>query len=323
MIASGDVDAIVTTVRHADHVELAVAALSAGVHVLLEKPAGVHASEVRELLEVAERSDASLGMMLNQRRNPMFMQLKRIIDSGAIGEVIRCDWTITTWWRPQTYYDSSPWRGTWAGEGGGVLLNQAMHQLDLWQWLCGEVTQVQAWAGFGRRRNVAVEDEVTARVEFAGGATGVFVTAVNDVDGTDRLELLGTEGKIVVERSRRAVVTFLSSPEAQLSEERDYVEIARLVRADSSTNDIFTRQEIIAPTTSTEQYRAVFEEFAEHILDGAPLRIVGAEGLAGVALANSMLLSAWRGAPVVLGVEAERDFLRELRERQTAERDQP
>src|SRR5699024_4757121 len=151
------------------------------------------------------------------RTNPLYRRIKEIVDAGEIGAIRRSTWTITTWWRPQGYYEQSAWRATWGGEGGGVLVNQSPHQLDLWQWICGVPKSVFAKAGFGFRRNIAVEDEVTALADYGDGVTGVFITATHDLVGTDRLEILGDRGKIVVDGSKVATVTRLSQDEVDIS----------------------------------------------------------------------------------------------------------
>lgn len=200
MLDSGCVDAIMICNLHFDHPAAAIRAFRKGVHVLCEKPAGVYTKQVREMNEEAERSGVRFAMMFNQRTSPLYMKLKDLIDSGELGDIRRTNWIITTWYRPQSYYDSGTWRATWAGEGGGVLLNQCPHQLDLWQWTIGMLpSRVRAFCSFGKYRDIEVEDEVTAYVEFPNGATGVFVTSIAEVPGTNRLEVTGTRGKVVIE----------------------------------------------------------------------------------------------------------------------------
>ena len=167
--------------------------------------------------------------MFNQRNNPLYARLKEIVGSGAIGRIRRTNWIITTWWRPQGYYDQSPWRATWGGEGGGVLVNQAPHQLDLWQWICGTPRSVYAKVAYGFRRDIAVEDEVTALVDYGDGATGIFVTATHDMVGTDRFEILGDIGKIVVMNSKTATVTRLTKPERELSDSMSIEDVRRVL----------------------------------------------------------------------------------------------
>ena len=223
-------DAVVTTVPHYLHPEMGIAALQAGIHALVEKPAGVYTRQVAELnAYAASRPELTFAIMFNQRNNPLYQRIKEIVDNGEIGAIRRTNWIITTWWRPQGYYDQSAWRATWGGEGGGVLVNQAPHQLDLWQWICGIPQSVYAKVAYGFRRNIAVEDEVTAVVDYGDGATGTFVTAVHDLVGTDRFEILGDKGKIVVDGSKTATVTRLVKDERELSDSMGMDEVPQAV----------------------------------------------------------------------------------------------
>src|SRR6476469_5924852 len=243
MIGSGDVDAIVTTVPHYLHPEMGIAALRSGIHALVEKPAGVYTKQVKELIAAAEATpELTFGIMFNQRMNPLYRRLKEIVDAGEIGKILRTNWIITTWWRPQGYYDSSAWRATWGGEGGGVLVNQAPHQLDLWQWICGAPQSVYAKVAYGFRRDIAVEDEVTVMVDYGGGATGVFVTATHDLVGSDRFEILGDAGKIVVENSLTATVTRLVKPERELSDGMDMDDVRRLFMGELNPEEYYTTE---------------------------------------------------------------------------------
>ena len=229
MLESGDVDAVVTCVPHFLHPEMGIEALKRNIHALVEKPAGVYTKQVKELNEFAAgKPELSFAIMFNQRNNPLYQRLKEIVDNGEIGSIRRSNWIITNWWRPQGYYNSSEWRATWGGEGGGVLVNQAPHQLDLWQWICGVPKSVYAKVAYGFRRDIAVEDEVTAVADYGDGVTGVFVTATHDLTGTDRFEILGDQGKIVVENSKTATVTRLHKPERELSDGMDMDDVRKL-----------------------------------------------------------------------------------------------
>lgn len=319
MLDSGTVDAVVTTVPHYLHPEMGIAAIERGIHALVEKPAGVYSKQVSRLNDVAAaHPEVTFALMFNQRANPLYVRLKEIIDAGEIGEILRSNWIITTWWRPQGYYDQSAWRATWGGEGGGVLVNQAPHQLDLWQWLCGVPKSVFAKAAFGFRRDIAVEDEVTAFVDYGNGATGVFVTATHDLVGTDRLEILGSAGKILVEDSRRAVVTRLSKPERELSAEMDMADVMRLFTGQADTSELYSQETIEFPSAWGTQHADVLANFASAILDGSPLIASGAEGIRGVRLANAIHLSSWTGREVPLDFD-EDEFLAELNTRIGAE----
>lgn len=314
------IDAIVTCVPHYDHPAVAIAALEAGVPTLVEKPAAVHTRQVRRMNEVAAaHPDVPFAIMFNQRNNPLYRRIKQIVDDGEIGEILRSSWIITTWWRPQGYYEQSAWRATWGGEGGGVLVNQAPHQLDLWQWICGVPRSVFAKAAFGFRRDIAVEDEVTALVDYGEGRTGTFVTCTHDLEGTDRLEILGTRGKIVVEGSKTATVHRYARPEREISDSYNAARARDLMRGDRSGLEGLVETETIEATSAWgNQHCGVLENFARHILDGTPLIAPGSDGIMGVRLANAIHLSAWTGQEVPLDLD-EDAYLAELNRRIAAE----
>lgn len=311
MLESGDVDAIITCVPHYLHPEMGMEAMKRKIHALLEKPAGVYTKQVREINEFSKKHpDIAFGIMFNQRMNPLYQKLKELIDNGEIGEIRRTNWIITTWWRPQGYYNQSAWRATWGGEGGGVLVNQAPHQLDLWQWICGMPTKVYSKAKFGFRRDIAVEDEVTALVEYENGATGVFVTCTHDVIGTDRFEILGEKGKIVVEGSKKIIITRLKRPELEMSESMDMSDVMKIFMG-GDVGDIYDVEELEFKDAWGVQHSKVMENFADHVLNGAPLVARGEEGIKGVTLANAIHLSTFLDKEVTLPLD-EDQYLEEL-----------
>lgn len=319
LIDSGEVDAIVTTIPHYDHVEVGIYALEHGVHLLGEKPAGVYTTEVKRLMAAAEQHpELTFAIMFNQRNNPLYQRIKEIVEAGDIGAIRRTNWIITTWWRPQGYYNQSEWRATWGGEGGGVLVNQAPHQLDLWQWICGIPNSVYAKVAYGFRRDIAVEDEVTAVVDYGDGATGVFVTAVHDVVGTDRFEILGDRGKIVVEGSKTAHVTRLVDDERALSERMSMEDVVKMFMGQFDPSTLYDTEVIEFNTPWGEQHAGVLRNFAANILVGEPLIAPGADGINGVRLANAIHLSSWLGREVPLDFD-EDEYLELLNERITAE----
>ena len=200
MLDSGCIDACMVCVPHYDHPRYAMACMQRGIHVMVEKPAGVYTKQVREMNEeAAKHPDVVFGMMFNQRTNHVYRKMRELVQSGQYGQIRRTNWIITDWYRPQAYYDSGAWRATWSGEGGGVLLNQCPHQLDLWQWICGMPVSVLSQMRFGQWHDIEVEDDVTTYVEYANGATGVFVTTTGDAHGTNRFEIQMDRAKLVVE----------------------------------------------------------------------------------------------------------------------------
>lgn len=320
MLDSGTVDAVVTTVPHYLHPEMGIEALRRGVHALVEKPVGVYTKQARELIDfAATKPELTFGVFFNQRTNPLYIDLKNLIASGELGPLRHTSWIITTWWRPQGYYNQSEWRATWGGEGGGVLVNQAPHQLDLWQWLCGVPTKCFAKLAYGFRRDLAVEDEVNALVDFGNGATGHFMTCTHDMVGTDRLEMLFDKGKIVVDGSAKVTITRLSAPEQEISENMGMEEVMSLFMGKMDTSQLFSVEERTYESVWGEQHAIVLDNFAQNVLTGTPLVAPGADGINGVRLANAMHLSSWTGEEVEMENFDETRYLAELNARITAE----
>jgi predicted dehydrogenase len=316
MLDSGTVDAIVTTVPHYLHPEMGIDAMQRGVHALVEKPAGVYTAQVDELLQVAAATpDLTFAIMFNQRTNPLYVDLRTLLASGELGALRHSSWTITTWWRPQAYYEQSAWRATWGGEGGGVLVNQAPHQLDLWQWLCGVPRSVVAKCSFGFRRRIAVEDEVNALVDFGDGASGSFITATHDIVGTDRLEILCDRGKIVVDDSKTVTITRLSDTEQAISGSMTTADVVDLFRGQADLGRYMTTTTTTYESRWGQQHADVLANFAANIVDGTPLIAPGADGIHGVRLANAIHLSSWLGQEVSITDFDEARYLAELNQR--------
>ena len=315
LLESGIVNAIVTTVPHYDHCVMGIAALERGIHLLGEKPAGVYTKDVERLIETSKKHpETTFAIFFNQRTNPLYRRVKQLMDEKAIGDLQRATWIITTWWRPQGYYNQSAWRATWGGEGGGVLVNQAPHQLDLLQWICGKPEKVYAKLQYGAGRNIVVENEVNALLDFGNGATGSFITCTNDIVGTDRFEIFGTKGKIIVEDSKKLIVKQLTAPEAELSENMDMQDVMRLFMGQINMEDYVkvTEEEFVTPQGL--QHISVLNNFADHIVNGEPLLANGEEGINGVTLANAMHLSSWLDKEVDYNVDGDL-YLAELNKR--------
>lgn len=315
LLESGIVNAIVTTVPHYDHCVMGIAALERDIHLLGEKPAGVYTKDVERLIETSKKHpETTFAIFFNQRTNPLYRRVKQLMDEKAIGDLQRATWIITTWWRPQGYYNQSAWRATWGGEGGGVLVNQAPHQLDLLQWICGKPEKVYAKLQYGAGRKIVVENEVNALLDFGNGATGSFITCTNDIVGTDRFEIFGTKGKIIVEDSKKLIVKQLTAPEAELSENMDMQDVMRLFMGQVNMEDYVkvTEEEFVTPQGL--QHISVLNNFADHIVNGEPLLANGEEGINGVTLANAMHLSSWLDKEVDYNVDGDL-YLTELNKR--------
>ena len=298
MVASGACDAVITTVPHYLHPEIAIYCLEHGMNVLVEKPAGVYAKAVRQMNEcAAAHPDVAFGIMFNQRTNKLYQKVKEIVESGELGEIRRSNWIINSWWRPDSYYRQSAWRATWGGEGGGVLVNQAPHQLDLWQWICGVPSKVYAKCLYGCHRDIIVENDVTIVTEYPNGATGSFVTCTHDPIGTDRLEIDLTGGKIVVDNSKTAHVYRLKKDENEMNGKMSMMEVAKLMMGNAA-GGLYDEETFENTDGWGKQHTTVMENFACHILEGTPLLAPGSDGINGVNLANATLLSSWLGKEV-------------------------
>ena len=292
MLDSGCIDACMVCVPHYDHPRYAMACMQRGIHVMVEKPAGVYTKQVREMNEeAAKHPDVVFGMMFNQRTNHVYRKMRELVQSGQYGQIRRTNWIITDWYRPQAYYDSGAWRATWSGEGGGVLLNQCPHQLDLWQWICGMPVSVLSQMRFGQWHDIEVEDDVTTYVEYANGATGVFVTTTGDAHGTNRFEIQMDRAKLVVEDGQLHVLEFeVSEPEW-----------SRTNKAPFAT---MPAHEVAVETDGkNEQHVGVINAWGGAILRGTPLVAHGSEGIYGLTLSNAMHLSAFLGKKVELPLD--------------------
>ena len=287
-----DVDAVIIATPHYDHVPLAIEALRHGKHILVEKPVAVEKKAAIELLTEAEKYPELVKcLMLCQRTLPAHVKIKKLIDSGELGELKRSTWIITNWYRPQAYYDSGEWRATWAGEGGGVLLNQCPHNLDLWQWLCGMPTKVYAKMKFGKYHDIEVEDDVVATVEFENGAMGSFITSTADTPGTNRLEIVFDGGSLICEKGSLTYIK-LSCKESDFSKQNTGTYSSPACRYINVETDGQNLQHI-----------GVLNAFAASILRDEPLVADGREGLNGLLLSNAMHLSAWTGKEIEMPLD--------------------
>lgn len=289
MLDAGGLDALIVATPHYSHSEIAVAGFEHGLHVLCEKPAGVYTAQAKAMDAAARRAGKVFAMMFNQRTDPLFQKVRELVQSGALGKPIRLVWLVTNWYRTQAYYNSGGWRATWAGEGGGVLLNQAVHNLDLWQWIYGVPQTVTAFCGFGKYHSIEVEDDVTIYAGYEQGQTAVFITSTGDFPGTNRLEITGDRGKLVAENGR---LTFWE------------------VNADRSDFE----QKDVTPVGEGMGHLGILQNFANAIRLGEPLISPGEEGLHSLSIINAAYLSAWENRTVTLPAD-EPSFRRHLQER--------
>ena len=313
LIRSGACSAVIVATPHFSHVALASAALKAGLHVLVEKPIAAEIKDAEQLLKMPKADGQILALMFNQRTNPAYGAIRDWVKDETFGPLRRMSWVITDWFRAQSYFDSGDWRATWRGEGGGALLNQAPHQLDLLCWMFGRPSHVFANCGFGRWHNIGVEDEVSAILGFEGGVTGTFVTSTGEAPGRNRLE-------VVLDR---ATLVYDTREDVILIEETS-IPISEAVQNNKAFQKPKTELRRFEVAGQGGQHRAVLDNFGEAIVSGAKLLAPGADGLDSLMLANALTLSGALEKKITLPLSAAR-YRRWLRSKQRAEqpRSQP
>ncbi len=292
MLDSGEIDTVIVAVPHYDHPTYAIEAFKRGIHVITEKPAGVYTRQVREMNAAADKAGVKFGIMFNQRTNPLYAKAREIVQSGQLGELKRLVWIVTNWYRTQAYYDSGSWRATWNGEGGGVLLNQAPHNLDLWQWIFGMPKRIRAFCEFGKYHNVAIDDDVTIFGEYENGAVATFISTTGEAPGTNRLEISGDKGKIVIEGGKLKWWK-LATPEREFC--------------------FTSKKGFSTPETTYEEFSdspinghaTVLEAFASAILHGTPMVADGREGVNSLSISNAAYISTWTNGFADIPVDEE------------------
>jgi predicted dehydrogenase len=281
MIRSGEIDAIVIATPHYLHTTIGIDALNNGLHVMVEKPISAHKADAERLIAVHKQHPKQVfAGMFQMRVEPRYLKIRKLIQSGELGQLVRVNWMITDWFRTEAYYASGGWRATWKGEGGGVLLNQCLHQLDMLQWLCGMPARVRGFCQIGRYHNIEVEDNITTYLEWADGCTGVFISSTGEVPGTNRFELAGTRGKIVLENNQ---LRFTRN-------EADMIEFSKTSKSGFAKPDVWNVE--IPIENATNPHGTLIQNFVDAILDGTPLIAPGTEGMGSVELANVLLYSS-------------------------------
>ncbi len=280
-------DAVLVVTPHLSHESIAVEAMQLGLHVLCDKPSGAYRSQARRMNEEAlKHPELIFGMMFNQRMNPVFQKMKHIVASGKYGKIIRVNWIMTDWYRPESYYASGGWRGTWDKEGGGILLNQCPHNLDLLQWICGMPSEVQAYCSEGKYHDIEVEDEVTAFLRFPNDATGVIYATTGEASGINRFEISMEDAMLVYENNELKI--------------RELEESELNFRINSK--DLFGQPKANWRKIECEgvdrAHAGVLQNFVDSIEGKTDLFIPGTEGLKSLTMSNAMYLSSWSGRTI-------------------------
>jgi len=292
MIRSGAIDALIVATPHFLHPTIGMDALKNGLHVMIEKPIAAHKADAERLVQVAQdHPEQVFAGMFQMRVEPRYLKIRQLIEAGELGQLTRMTWVITDWYRTEAYYASGGWRATWKGEGGGVLLNQCLHQLDVLQWLLGMPERVRGFCKIGQFHDIEVEDDVTCYLEWPQGASGVFVSSTGESPGTNRLELVGTKGKVILEDDR---LSFTRN-------EADMVEFSKVAKSGFAKPNVWNIQ---VPFESADNpHGIVMQNFVDAILDGTPLTAPGESGIASVEMANVLLYSSLLGETIELPMD--------------------
>lgn len=296
LLDSGEVDAVLIATPHYFHPPYAIAAMQRGIHVLTEKPVAVTAKAAAEMNAAhAKYPNTVFAVMFQMRTVPVFKRLKQMIDGGELGALKRISWIITSWFRSQAYYDSGTWRATWAGEGGGVLLNQCPHNLDIFTWLFGSPSRVIAQVKLGKYHRIEVEDDVNAYFEFPNGVTGNFVTTTGEAPGLDQLEISAERGRILITHNSNRI-DFV----------RNQIEVSEFLRTTASHWDCPPSDKVVIEVGGqAPQHQGITQNFVNAILEGEKLIAPGEDGIKGLEFGNAMLMSGLTNKPVDIPTDRE------------------
>ena len=280
LIGSGEIDALIIATPHFQHTTLGIAALEAGLHVMVEKPISAHKADAERLIAAAAaRPEQKFGGMFQLRVEPRYQKIRELVQGGELGDLIRVIWIMTDWFRAEAYYQSGDWRATWKGEGGGVLLNQCLHQLDALQWITGMPSKIRSHVGIGKYHDIEVEDDVTCYMEYANGASGAFITSTGETPGSNRFEIAGTKGRVLLENDKLV----LTRNEVASDE---WSKTSKIGFQQPET----TVEEIPIPGVDNA-HAMLMTNFVNAILDGEDLIAPGESGIGSVELANVMVYS--------------------------------
>lgn len=304
-------DAVVIVTPHISHVEIGKKAAQAGKHILSDKPAGVSAKEVKELLAEVKKAGVSYGIIFNVRANPVFRKAKELLEQGILGELERVVWICNTWYRTPAYHHSAPWRSSWNGECGGLLINQCQHYLDIWQWLFGMPDALFAQLDYGRYNDFSVEDNADLQFYYKKGIHGTFISSSGENPGVNRMEIWGTKGRLCIEDTSRIFLDENEMDTRQFAMENKeiYASLPHHIR------------EIAVDEETRTGYQILFQNFTDHVLGGTPLMASGEDGLHAIELTNASYLSSWKEKKMTFPIDDE-EYVRLLEEKKMWEKQQ-
>ncbi len=284
MIASGLCDSILIAVPHYDHEKYTIMAFEAGLNVYCEKPGAVYTLQGLRMIEAAKKSGKVFSVGFQQRTNPTFRKIREMVQSGELGHIKKVIWIVTNWYRPQAYHDSSSWRSTWKLEGGGTIVNQNPHNIDLFQWMFGMPDEVLSTIDYGKYYDIEVDDDVNVLMRYKSGTVAIYTTSTGEMPGTNRLEISCDMGKLVLEHDE---LTFW----------RNEVSEREFNRTNTASFPSIKNEKIRIETPKLEmsQHDALLEDFASAVCCGTPLLSPGVECINELTLADAFYYSDWQG----------------------------
>ncbi|NLZ81465.1 MAG: Gfo/Idh/MocA family oxidoreductase [Clostridiales bacterium] len=284
-------DGVLIVTPHKEHPRLAKEAFSKGIHVFSDKPAGIYTKEVREMNQAAKKAGVAFAMMFHKRTIPIYRYVKEMLEKGELGDLNRVTWVSTKSFRTKKYHQSSAWRSSWKGEGGGLLMNQAQHPLDLWQWFFGMPVNVLGLVDFGKYNDFKVDDNSTLLMEYENGMRGMFISSTGEGTGEERVEIVGTAGRVILEENTLKYWNYTMPMDK-------FMEINQ--EQEAQIPYIYKEREF---ENYANPYIAMLENFADHILNKTPLIVKGEDGINALELANAAYLSAWENKKISIPIE--------------------
>lgn len=307
MLSSGKIDMVMICTPHYFHPGMAVKAIEQGIHTMIEKPVGVYPEELDELAKCVKSHPETLsGVLYCRRTNPVFAKIKQLLADGTLGKLKRVTWIVTDMYRTQAYFDIAGWRGTYSGEGGGLLMNQVSHHIDLLVWLCGLPEAMQANCYTARERNIEVENEVSITMEYPGNAVGQFIASTRECPGSNRLELSGSRGQIILDNEKDLTLRILETDETQFNATTN-IPFAFIPYKE----EVFHFDMMYNPVLQAK----IVNNFIASLTDGTPVTCPVEEAVRSQQFIQGAYLSSWQDKKLTLPVDGSA-FTAELKKRQ-------
>jgi len=309
MLSSGLIDAVMICTPHFHHPGMAIKAIRRGIHTMIEKPVGIFPEELRELAESLQtHPDVKAGVLYCRRTNPIYQQIKDFLDSGELGQLKRVTWIITnaSVYRTQAYYNSATWRGTYVGEGGGLLLNQVSHHIDMLVWLLGLPKAIQANCYSAVERNIEVENEVSITMEYPGQAIGQFISSTREFPGTNRLEISCSKAQLILENEKDLTVRKLGVEETEFNRTTN-IPFAFIPYEEEIHN--------FEPYENPEIQARIVNNFISAVTDGKPIACPVEDAIRSQQFIIGAYLSSWQEKKLTLPADG-KAFTEELKKRQ-------